>query len=159
MTAIYFACTTFCCSISGICLTLYKIQEICRSEVCGHDQRSETWTSKRPIHLISLRCLIVLWSSLFIPRKRDYISLSPWGLQAVAYRELSSATGIPWGVWDTCMGQEGGHRSWRWPVLLWLPGVPQGTTQHMSHLCVGSWMISLTCRSLYQGWWIFPQIS
>lgn len=52
---------------------------------------------QREIHLTSLRCLIVLWSSLFIPRKRDYICLSPQGLQAVAHTELSNATGYTLG--------------------------------------------------------------
>lgn len=61
------------------------------------------------------------------------------------------------GVSGVCTGQEGGHRSWRGPVLLWLHEGAQGTTQGMSQ-GVGSGMNSLTFRFLHQGWWIFTKI-
>lgn len=105
------------------------------------------------IHLTSLRCLIIPWNSLFIPRKRNYIMKGSRQLLTGSCLKLLD---IPWGLWDICRGQEGGHRSWRWPVLLWLPEGPQGTTQGMSQ-GVGSGMNSLTFGFLHQGWWIFTQ--
>jgi len=62
---------------------------------------------QRAICLTSLRGLIVLWSSLFIPRKRHHMSLSAGGLQEVAHREVPSATGYTLGSLRHLCGARG----------------------------------------------------
>lgn len=75
MTATDFAQTMFCGSVSGICLYT-RCKKVVRLRSVGMTEEVKR-EPLEAIHPTSPRCLIALWSSLFIPRKRDYISLSP----------------------------------------------------------------------------------
>lgn len=148
MTAIYFASTTLWCSVSASFASFHaRYKKVVSLKLVGV---KGNMNFHRAIHLMSLRCLVVFGSSLFIPIERDYICLSPWGF----HRELSSVTGYTLGSLRHLYGA--GEKKQELEVTcgcLWYPRAPHSTWATTVWAAEGT----LTCRSLCQGWWIFPQ--